>query len=174
MPSKLQGQVLLISFFSSFSSSFYLRIASILVSSSSVKPEFSSAFTFSSIWESLLAPRITDVSFPFSRAQTSAICARDCPLSPAISFRLRTLSSCSFVILSAFKNWLCPAARESSGIPFKYLPVSIPCSNGQNTADSFFFHHGNQAFRLPEKHGIMMLMNQTPYPHGFQHKGRFL
>ena len=62
--------------------------------------------------------------------QASAICASVWPRLAAISFSARILASASSVRRSG-ESELGQLAREPSGIPSRYLPVSIPWASGE-------------------------------------------
>ena len=59
-----------------------------------------------------------------------AICASDWPRRCAISFSARTCLTASWSIFSVRNRP--SAARLSSGMPFRYLSVSMPWASGEN------------------------------------------
>ena len=106
---------------------------SISASSSSPKSSRSSAATLSSSWATLDAP----ISVEFTRASrsvhASAIWASVCPRRSAIPFSARIRSKTAPESRSG-RGELGRVAREPSGIPFRYLSVSIPCASGEDDA----------------------------------------
>ena len=62
--------------------------------------------------------------------QARAICASDWPRAAAISFSARILSSDSSVSRSGDSE-VGRLAREPSGMPSRYLSVSMPCASGE-------------------------------------------
>ena len=59
-----------------------------------------------------------------------AICASDWPRRRATSASARTCPSVSSLIWSDVSD-PCWVAREPSGMPFRYFPVSTPCASGE-------------------------------------------
>ena len=81
---------------------------------------------------------------PFLSAETqdSAICESFCPREAASSFSARILASRPSV--SSFAIHVLPfPMRESAGMPFRYLSVSIPWERGENTARPMPFSLAN-------------------------------
>src|SRR5262249_46614259 len=103
---------------------------SISASSSSVKSGRSSAAMFVSSCSTLEAPPRADVTRESRNTQAMAIWASDCPRAEASSFSARTLAIASSVIRSG-ENDVFSLAREPSGMPCRYLSVSIPCARGE-------------------------------------------
>lgn len=94
------------------------------------------ALQLSSIWLTLVAPRMTVLTLGFLMHQASASCVALPPSRSAIAVSLRTFSIfalpssvCSdLMVLSKVLAFV--ANRESSGIPSLYLPVSRPEASG--------------------------------------------
>ena len=106
--------------------------ASIERSSSAEKCVFSIAFIFSVICDGFDAPIRTEVTAPSRRIHASAISASVCPR----AFATAASSSYTFKFIFGQRAFLqeLPSflIRLSSGIPFRYLSVSIPCASGLN------------------------------------------
>src|SRR5690606_30294385 len=107
-------------------------ISSMASSSSRVKPRFSRALTFSSICSTRDAPTRTLVTCGSLRIQAMAIWAKVWPRALAISFSLRTFSRVSAEsLLLASSSPQRRAARDSPGMPPRYLSVRIPWARGE-------------------------------------------
>ena len=112
--------------------SFCRSIFSIVFSSSRLKWVFLKDWRASLTCSGLLAPINTEVTRGSFKSQASAICAKVWFLWTARSFNFLILSSFSGVTWFSCKNPCGLAARESEGIPFRYLSVSNPCAKGEN------------------------------------------
>ena len=104
---------------------------SIRSSSSAVKGAASRAARLSSSCATLLAPISTDVTRGSRNAHANAICASVWPRASAISLSARTwVRVCS--VSRSGESDASRDAREPSGMPSRYLPVSIPWASGEN------------------------------------------
>ena len=87
---------------------------------------------FSSSCATLDAPMSAEVTRASRSVQASAIWASVWPRRAAISFSARIFASASSV--SEFgESELGRLAREPSGMPSRYLSVSMPCASGEKT-----------------------------------------
>ena len=85
----------------------------------------------SSSWAIELHPTITDVTSFFLSSHANAIWANDWSLDAAMWLRFVIFSIIPRVRLAADRN-LPAAARESAGMPWRYLLVSNPWAKGEN------------------------------------------